>query len=615
MTETFANIASTTVSSGGTTAPSSGTVETWTVASSAGFPSASSTASPPTQFHVGDPAAETEVIAVTNVSGTTWTVTRGAENTTPVAHTTGFTVSQVVTSGFLSNVPQGYGLQFFTGGGTISSTTIANAVNAGYTGLFLDPGNIWDMSGVTFNGIQNFLIESRMTGSIGWNGAIDYNTSGAGYIKTSTGGVADGIQVYAATPGGTLNTQGVIFRNCVFVGANSNAVVHYGGGQRKYGLVDTLVYNTNSATGAYGVILDTALSDNNSEDNIFSFTGGGGIAGAYAALGIGIADQTQHANDTSWYDLATAGGSYSIVKDNGGGHTFYNYYDRSNPAIATVYNSGGSRMMFVGGEDRNTVALCHKIDSSSQTTIQNRAVTANTGAAGTVATVSAGALIFRGYSNFNSSGTISLSGSGVLDFADTAVAAANCTVVGSAGKVVLVRNYVTGSSPVLTSFTGSTLYESDNMPGQIVHTNQYAPSTPGSLSLTSVSTFTAVSSNLANSGTFTCPSSGNVKISVNLVSYVSAAINYGYNLAAHATTSPLVSNSVILADSSATIPRVHELEFFVTGLTSGNSYCFDLMAVTGTGTLTVVAVGQSGTAPASLTASRGGPVTFTVQAL
>lgn len=89
--------------SGGTTAPASGTTETWTVASSSSFPAASSSATPPTQFHVADITANSEIVAVTNVSGTTWTVTRGAEGTTPVAHTAGFTVFQVTTAGWLNN--------------------------------------------------------------------------------------------------------------------------------------------------------------------------------------------------------------------------------------------------------------------------------------------------------------------------------------------------------------------------------------------------------------------------------------------------------------------------------------------------------------------------------
>ena len=100
MTELFASDrATTTVSSGGTTAPSGGTSESWTVASSGMFGAAATGVS---QFHVADPAAPSETILVTNVSGTTWTVTRGAESTAPVAHAAGFTVWQVVTTGFLS---------------------------------------------------------------------------------------------------------------------------------------------------------------------------------------------------------------------------------------------------------------------------------------------------------------------------------------------------------------------------------------------------------------------------------------------------------------------------------------------------------------------------------
>jgi hypothetical protein len=100
--EVFANIPSTTVSSGGTDAPASGTQQTWTVASSTGFPAASSSATPPTQFHIADIALNSEIILVINVSGTTWTVIRGNEGTTPVSHGAGFTVFQVTTAGWLN---------------------------------------------------------------------------------------------------------------------------------------------------------------------------------------------------------------------------------------------------------------------------------------------------------------------------------------------------------------------------------------------------------------------------------------------------------------------------------------------------------------------------------
>lgn len=99
----FANRAQTTVTSGGTTAPASGTQETWTVASSSSFPAASSSATPPTQFRVIDRDSPSEVMIVTNVSGTTWTVLRGQEATTPVAHSGGFTVQQIITAAGLDN--------------------------------------------------------------------------------------------------------------------------------------------------------------------------------------------------------------------------------------------------------------------------------------------------------------------------------------------------------------------------------------------------------------------------------------------------------------------------------------------------------------------------------
>lgn len=97
----FTNQGSTTVSSGGTDAPAQGTTQSWTVASSSTFPAASNAATPPTQFYIADPALTSELILVTNVSGTTWSVTRGVDGTTPVAHTGGFTIKNIVPATWL----------------------------------------------------------------------------------------------------------------------------------------------------------------------------------------------------------------------------------------------------------------------------------------------------------------------------------------------------------------------------------------------------------------------------------------------------------------------------------------------------------------------------------
>jgi hypothetical protein len=56
--------------------------------------------------------ASGEIIAVTNVSGTTWTVTRGAESTTPVAHGANFTVQNVVTAAVYAAFLNGLGIPY-----------------------------------------------------------------------------------------------------------------------------------------------------------------------------------------------------------------------------------------------------------------------------------------------------------------------------------------------------------------------------------------------------------------------------------------------------------------------------------------------------------------------
>jgi len=97
--DVLVNNATATVSSGGTDAPAAGTSESWTVAASfelAEFPAITPGV---TQFRIQDPALPAEIMIVTAISGTTWTVTRGAEGTTPVAHAGNFTVDAVATAG------------------------------------------------------------------------------------------------------------------------------------------------------------------------------------------------------------------------------------------------------------------------------------------------------------------------------------------------------------------------------------------------------------------------------------------------------------------------------------------------------------------------------------
>lgn len=196
-TELFnANLATTTVSSGGTDAPSSGSSETWTVASSVMFGAAATGIS---QFHVADPQLPSEVIAVTNVSGTTWTVTRGAESTIPLAHSPGFTVYQVTTTGFLSKIPVAPDwLNVVTYGANPTGT---NDSTSAVQGLLDDIGYIAanDASGILgaaqvtiyFPGPGPYLIDS---GPLVFPHGVSLRLTGAGdgvILKSSANGIID----------------------------------------------------------------------------------------------------------------------------------------------------------------------------------------------------------------------------------------------------------------------------------------------------------------------------------------------------------------------------------------------------------------------------------------
>ena len=165
MTEVWANQPFTSVVSGGSNAGSIGTVETWTVSTSGPFPGASTGVS---QFHVTDVAAgaTSEIIAVTNVSGNTWTVTRGAENSTPIAHQAGFGVTQVLTAGILTGWST---IQ----GGTLPTTNILNLEDSPSDILRGSvqsiAGDIWVLSNATYNPAdQNFYRIDQTKASFGY---------------------------------------------------------------------------------------------------------------------------------------------------------------------------------------------------------------------------------------------------------------------------------------------------------------------------------------------------------------------------------------------------------------------------------------------------------------
>jgi hypothetical protein len=193
MLEVFANDAIAAVTSGGTTAPSPGTTETWTVTVSIAFAAASTGVS---QFYIADTASgkTTEKILVTNNpggtgSGQSWSVTRGADGTTPVTHSSGFTIQQVVSHASLVNLAQLASQALFTSSVvagvvavTFSTSITIDASTGNHFATTLTnnttinaPSNPTDGAKITFELTQDATGGRTVT----WNSVFDFGTTGA----------------------------------------------------------------------------------------------------------------------------------------------------------------------------------------------------------------------------------------------------------------------------------------------------------------------------------------------------------------------------------------------------------------------------------------------------
>lgn len=145
---------------------------------------------------------DSEYMLVTAVAGTTFTVTRGVENTTAAAHSNGTTISQVLTSGGLVGV-----------GGSInlSGTTISldGAGIAGRTFWPTDGGFLYRDNGATWQALGPiYRVYPVVPSEFSWvNQGTSVETSGNGIIHLSGAasiGVTGRFKPIGATSGYTV---------------------------------------------------------------------------------------------------------------------------------------------------------------------------------------------------------------------------------------------------------------------------------------------------------------------------------------------------------------------------------------------------------------------------
>jgi hypothetical protein len=293
----YCDAAATTVTSlnGGAAAPAAGTVQTWTVNSSATFVdalgnTASNTATPNRQFRVVDPAdssAVPEIIPVTHVNGVTWTVVRGGEGTTPVVHAAGFTVESVITSESLLTFMSGLFGDGSDGTVTISSDTTLSrdmfydnlVVNAA-TNLITKNYKVFARNKLTVTG--NIHCDG---GAASLNVGGSPNGSNVGSLGYAQGG-ANGGSTVGSSPGNFTQGRGV----SGLVGGASGAGVSGagaagGGASNTFSTGDTT--NGLSYKNPMAGLIGSALNQQNGTVQNNAIMGGGGGAGGGGDAGAG----------------------------------------------------------------------------------------------------------------------------------------------------------------------------------------------------------------------------------------------------------------------------------------------------------------------------------------
>lgn len=342
--ETFANQPLTTVVSGGTTASASGTTESWTVASSASFPGANSGGTPPTQFHVADTTTGKtgEIIAVTSVSGTTWTVTRGAESTTPVAHPPGFPVVQVVSAGAL--------------GGLLQSGNNLSDVDSAATSR----SNLGILTNFAPTGLTGATATSRYAGATtsgapvtGTFAVRDYVVDGTGkiWICTTAGSPGTWAQTGGAldTAGTDIQPLGVQGAGNVGLGSDAGHVHPWQPFQflvKSYGAKGDGIMLTDAVMTASSAVLTSAGLSAPSAPSVAHSGSGGTIAAGTYQVKVTLVNHEGETMASSSASVTTTGSASTITISSpalgGNAYFWYAYVTQAGGSTYTRQQAAGS---------------------------------------------------------------------------------------------------------------------------------------------------------------------------------------------------------------------------------------------------------------------------------
>jgi hypothetical protein len=385
--EVLANLTQGTVTAGGTTAPSAGTVETWTVSVSTAFPAVSTGAV--TQFHASDPAAPSELVLVTAAPGGTgsqsWTVTRGAEGTAPVAHQAGFTAEGVITAGGAAQLQVTEWLNVKTvfgaagNGSTDDTAAIQAAISLAETangGVYAPPGTYKITAPLTVtapftllgageaatsfalaSGVNDYLVKfTQSSGAITRARFADFTISGNAANQSAGGGIS---------AIGAVNCffERIHFTSCYNWGLALQAIPA-GGGFGHHNKITGCSFDNAANAGFGGGGWATSSDENFWSGCDFQYLGGAAApVGSYPVF---LLDQAglQHVEDCVF--VGSRGSATDVIG-------FRSQSASQSKVIGCTFDGVGGDNVFINGTD----AL---IEGCTMTSVADQAATAGWGA-------------------------------------------------------------------------------------------------------------------------------------------------------------------------------------------------------------------------------------------
>jgi hypothetical protein len=278
---------------------------------------------------------------------------------------------------------------------------------------------------------------------------------------------------------------------------------------------------------------------------------------------------------------------------------------RSNTQSGVHITGGGEGVQFIGNSVEFNGQHGLLLDNANCT------IDANFFTGNSVTTVNTYDEINVAHGTFNAAGNF-ITGN-VIDCASQSRYGINLAHSGDTATVLTANRIIAAATAPTNTLADTIILASGNFnigPAFLCAPHVYAPvgQTTKSVSTTTMAAFDSTN---VQTGNFIAPPSGIVMVSLRCALGSVLGIFAAFGLAAHGTVTPMVCNSHLFQVWTGDIMPL-AIDFYVSGLTPGSTYNFDLLGCVSASSAAIYAFGESSTTPTLAAGGLGAPVVLTV---